>query len=243
MQKLHQIIALANGRKSRTQSAITQIYHKLQQSALFAGMKKSYQPKEEDGNIYPGEEQRLQLRAESLLTEASIEWSKLFNVVATQDEANTNASADVVVDGKIVIPNLPVSTLLFLEKQLADVKTALNHLPILDPAKEWSFSEGAGCFRSTPIQTTKTKKIPRFTVAYEATKEHPAQVDKDSEDVLEGYWTKVEFSGAITAARKTLLIERLDALADAVKIAREEANAIEAPPIVIGHGIFDYLLK
>jgi hypothetical protein len=38
MPKLNQIIAVANGKKSQTQSELTRIYHALQKSALLDGI-------------------------------------------------------------------------------------------------------------------------------------------------------------------------------------------------------------
>jgi len=246
MPKLHQVIALAGGRKSRTESAVTKIYHNLQQAPLFGGMEKSYRPKEENGDEYPGESKRLQSRAESLLAEAANKWEKLFDIVATQDHGNTAAKANVCVPTaagkKVILSNVPVSTMLFLEKQLVDIRTTLQALPVLDPTKEWEYSDDADCYRAKPRTTVKTKKIPKFTVAYDATKEHPAQVDKDFEDVLEGYWTTVDFSGAVSASRKNTLLSRVDELIDAVKSAREEANSTEVEPVEVGKQIFSFLL-
>ena len=243
MSKLCQIIAVANGKKSRVKAAVSEVYHKMQNSPLFSGMEKSYRPNDEEGDDYPGESKRLQMRALKLFNNAADEWSSLFDVVATQDLANTKATADVVVGDEAVLQDVPVTTLLFLEKQLVDVRAMINALPLLDPTKEWSYSKDADCFKSDPIKRTKTKKVPKFHVAYEATKEHPAQVDKDYEDVLEGFWTTVEFSGAIDAARKNKLLSRVDSLIDAVKVAREVANSFDVAPAEIGESVFDFLLE
>lgn len=41
----------------------------------------------------------------------------MFDVVATQDFANCQAKADVMVEGRVLIKDAPVTHLLFLEKQ------------------------------------------------------------------------------------------------------------------------------
>ena len=42
-----------------------------------------------------------------------------------------------------------------------------------------------------------------------------------------GYWTTVKFSGALPARRVNELLDRIERLQQAVKFAREEANAAE----------------
>jgi hypothetical protein len=240
--KLNQIIALVSGKKSRTESAVTQVYHKLQKPDFFGGFDKTYQSRDENGVQYPGESKRLQWRAEDLLKEAVGSWSSLFDAVATLDKSNCTAVADVKVGETVVLTEVPATHLLFLEKQLVNIRTALQALPVLDPTKEWKYSEETACYKSQPIQRTKTKKIPKFTVAYEATKEHPAQIDKDHEDVVEGFWTTVEFAGAVSETRRTALLARVDQLVEAVKCAREQANMTEITTLETGKPIFDFLL-
>ena len=99
----------------------------------------------------------------------------------------------------------------------------------------------AGCYATKPIETTRTKKIPRNHVKYEATKEHPAQVEIFTEDVVVGYWTKIDFSGATSQQEKSALVDRVRALQDAVKMAREEANSMEIQQVTAGKQVFEYL--
>jgi hypothetical protein len=50
------------------------------------------------------------------------------------------------------------------------------------------------------------------------------------EDVWVGTWTATKFSGAMPAAARKAIIERVRKLLDAVKSAREEANNLEVKP-------------
>jgi hypothetical protein len=76
----------------------------------------------------------------------------------------------------------------------------------------------------------------------EATPQHPAQVQMYMEDVPAGDWTTVKFSGALPAARVRVLLDRVTALQQAVKYAREEANTAEVTDREAGEAIFRYLL-
>jgi hypothetical protein len=62
-----------------------------------------------------------------------------------------------------------------------------------------------------------------------------------TEDVIDGYWDKVRFSGAVPASRKDELLERCQALIEAVQRAREAANQIDVQDAPIGQAVFDHL--
>ena len=102
-----------------------------------------------------------------------------------------------------VLKDVPVTTLLFLEKQLVDIHTFVEKLPTLDPGEAWNYSPDVDHYVSESYQTTKTKKVLKNHVKAEATKEHPAQVETYTEDVVVGYWTTVKFSGAVPRGKKT----------------------------------------
>jgi hypothetical protein len=243
MTKLNQIIAVEKGTQSRTARSITDAYHLIQKPALLAGISRTYRPKDEEGESLPPESTKVQVKAEGVLRDVATAMTNLFDVVATKDWANRVAKADVVVEGRPILTDVPVSYLLFLEKQLTDLKTFLEKLPTLDAAESWTFDEGQDVWRADAVETARTKKVPRNHVKYEATEKHPAQVEMYYEDVVVGTWTKVTFSGAMPTHRINQLRERIDKLQDAVKSAREEANGIEVEQQRLGGAIFDFLLE
>ena len=243
MPQLNQIIALANGAKGRAESDLTAVYHKLQADKLLVGLTRTYQPRdEENGEPLPPESQRVQLKVAEALTQVAEIQTRLFDLVATQDEANTIARADVVVGDKVVLIGVPVTHLLFLEKQLTDLHTIVSKLPTLDPAYEWSYSEQADCMITPPKESIRTKKVFRNHVQAEATKEHSAQVQTYTEDVPVGTWTQILHSGAIAESERNALRDRVRALRDAVVTARQKANTLEVTDIHVGKPIFDYIL-
>lgn len=241
MPKLNQIIAVCAGKKSHAASAITALYHTAQKEALFCGLSKSYRPKDEEGERLPGESQKVQATVGSLVADFRSTLTELWDVVATQELSNTTAKADIVVDGATVLRDVPVTLLLFLEKQLNDVKTFVEKLPVLASSEDWTFNEESDCYATKMRETTRTKKVPRNHIKYEATKEHPAQVEMYTEDVLVGYWQAVSFSGAIPATEKNGILSRLRLLSDAVKAAREQANGAEATDLRVGRAMFDFV--
>jgi hypothetical protein len=241
MTKLNQIIAVEKGIKSKSYAELTEAHHNVQKQALLSGISRTYQPKDEEGEQLPPESTRVQLKADEILRQTAANLTRLFDVTATKDWANCSAKADVVVDGTTVVRGVPVSYLLFLEKQLSDLTTFVKKLPILDAAETWSHDPSSDTWKTEPVRTLRTKKIPRNHVKAPATDKHPAQVEVYHEDVAIGTWTTVKFSGALPAQRVNELLERVEKLAQAVKFAREEANAFEVTDQRVGDSVFAYL--
>lgn len=241
MPRLNQIIAVEKGIKSRSQKDLTEAHHALQKPALLAGISRTYRPKDEEGEQLPPEATKVQMKAEEIIRRTADILVELFDVTATKDYTNCKARADVVVDGKPLLRDVPVTYLLFLEKQLVDLHTFIKKLPVLDASETWAFDASADCWATEPVQTVKTKKVPRNHVKAEATDKHPAQVEVYHEDVVVGYWKTVKFSGALPAKRVNELIERVEKLQQAVKFAREEANNATADEQKIGRAVLSYL--
>ncbi|WP_238012069.1 hypothetical protein KZZ52_54445 [Dactylosporangium sp. AC04546] len=241
MTKLNQIIAVEKGVKSRSFQELTDAHHVLQKPALLAGISRTYRPKDEEGEQLPPESTRVQVKADEVLRQTATILTRLFDVTATKDWTNCAARADVVVDGEPLLRDVPVSYLLFLEKQLVDLLTFVRKLPVLDAAETWAYDASADCYATEPTQTTRTKKIPRNHVKAEATEKHPAQVEVYYEDVVIGYWKTVKFSGALPAKRVNELVERVEKLQAAVKFAREEANGAEVVSQETGEKVFRFL--
>ncbi len=241
MTRLNQIIAIEKGTKSKTTRDLTDAHHALQKQALLSGISRTYQPLDEMGEKFPSESTKVQVKAEDLIKRTSEVLTELFDVTATKDEANCTARADVVVDGKVVLAKVPVSTLLFMEKQLTDIHTFVKKLPVLDPSETWHYNPATGCFATDAVTTVKTKKVPRNHVKSPATDKHPAAVDVYFEDVQQGSWATVKFSGALPQERVDQLLTRVDLLQRAVKFAREEANNVEVKSKNIGKEVFGYL--
>jgi hypothetical protein len=241
MARLNQIIAVEKGIKSRSFQDLTDAHQALQKPALLSGISRTYRPKDEEGEQFPPESTRVQEKTEDIIRQTVKVLTQLFDVTATKDWANTRARADVIVDGQTLLAQVPATYLLFLEKQLVDLHTFVKKLPVLDASETWSFDPSADCWATEPVQTVKTKKVPRNHVKAEATDKHPAQVEVYYEDVVVGHWRTVKFSGALPAQRVNELLGRVERLQQAVKFAREEANNIEVEDQKVGERLFRYI--
>ena len=241
MARLNQIIAVEKGVKTQSFQQLTEAHHLLQKPALLSGIARTYRPKDEEGEQFPPEATKVQTKADDIIRQTTDILTKLFDITATKDWANCEAKADIIVDGKPLLSQVPATYLLFLEKQLVDLHTFIKKLPTLDASETWHFDASADCWATEPVQTVKTKKIPRNHVKAEATDKHPAQVEVYHEDVIVGYWRTTKFSGALPTKRVNELLERVETLQEAVKFAREEANNTQAKDQKVGETLFRYL--
>lgn len=243
MPKLNAILAVEKGRRTELHTLITGLHKATQQPALMTGHHKKYTPRKEDGESFPDDTQVVQLTYETAIKDISGALVGLLDTVATKDFTNCEARADVVVDGKVFLPQVPVTFLLFLEKELHDLRTFVEKLVELDPAERWSYDPSSGLHQSEPVQTQKTKKEQRPIVLYHATEHHPAQTQLITEDVVIGHWTTKKYSGAIPRPKKRALLDRIVKLEEAVKFARERANAIDAVEVDVGRRILDFVFE
>ncbi len=242
---LNQIVAIEKGVKSRVYSKVTELHKQSQKADPFNGFTKTYRAKDDDGEQYPPESKKVKLVAADILKEVAKHQTEVFDVTATKDWANCSARADVVVDGQTLLPDVPVTYLLFLEKQLSDMRKFVDELPPLDDGKDWEADPNSKLYRTEKVITHKTKKVQRPIVLYDAVVKDdqalPAQTQLITEDVVIGWWDTAYLSGAIPAPRKDELLERIDAVTKAVKQARERANSMEVDEVEVGAAFFKYL--
>lgn len=241
MPKLNQILAIEKGVKGEAKKTIDRAYHNLQKSALMSGISRTYTPKDDEGDQLPSETTKLQLNANEILRSAIGAMKSLFDITWAKDYTNIRATADIVIGDTVILPAVPVTYLLFLEKSLVDIRTLIANLPILDPTEDWAWDENVAAYASSPSGTTRTKKIPRNHVKSPATDKHPAQVDVFYEDVIVGYWKTVKYSGAVPQSAVNEMLNRTDELIKAVKFARESANNVEADTTPVADRILNHI--
>lgn len=243
MAKLNQIIAVVNGLKTETKKSLTALHRQSNSVDIFNGLSRTYKAFDEEGEQFPDENKEVQFTVNGALTSLSDVLTNMFDTVLTQDTTNCQAKADIVVGETTIAKDVPVTYLMFLEKQLNDISTFVESLPVLDFGTKWEFNENLGLHSSQPTLTNRTKKVMNHKVLYEATKEHPAQIEKWNEDVAVGQWETTKFSGAISNVDKSKITMRVKELQKAVKFARESANSIDVVESKIGKDIFEYLLN
>jgi len=242
MGKLCQIIAVEKGLKSKAYDELKTYHKELKKPAQLEGFSRTYAPfSDTQEERLPPELKHVQLKAADAIEHTVKVLTEAFDITATKEWGNTIARADIIVDGKLLLADVPVGVLLFLEHQLDDLTTFIGSLPTLDPAESWTYDENQACFATAPATTQRTRKTPTVITKAEPTQFHPAQTEIFMEDKAIGQFTVVKRSGALTATRVNVLKDRVTKLRIAVKFAREEANTIEVENRHIGATILNNL--
>jgi hypothetical protein len=241
MTHLSQIIAIEKDIKEKAIQSKSRAEGIFGKSSLLFGLSRNYTPKDDEGEKLPSENTSVQIKSRQIFDEVQTSLTILFDTVAIKDYANCLAKANISVDGKILLADVPATYILFLEKQLAELLIFIKKTPTLDASEVWKYDASQDCYATDPIETIRTKKIMQRFVLAEATKEHPAQVQIYQEDVPTGRWKTIKYSGAIPTKELNEIIERIEKVQQAVKFAREEANRSEVKKIQTGNPLLHYI--
>jgi hypothetical protein len=239
--KLNQIVAVVAGKKTRTEKDFGDLNKVVQKPELFHGLSRQYQPLEEGGEELPAEQKRPQKSSKDITEQVRTLLTGVIDAVATQEFGNTGARADVKINGQALLKGVPVTVLLYLEKQTNDLHTFVSNLPTLDPAEQWEYNNETGEWTTEPVRTVRTKKVQKALVLYPATDKHPAQTQLVTEDITAGHWVTRKFATVMSSTDKQAMIARIVQLQDAIKVAREEANGIEIEQVKLAEPMLKFV--
>ncbi len=171
-------------------------------------------------------------------------FTRYWDLRLQKEAANQSATADVIINGKSIFDDVPVTFLLNMEEELRQVKKVYSCMPTLKPGVTWEKDEnkGRGIYKSThDTETAKTEKTKQHKVIVQATDKFPAQVETWNDDRPIGKYITQNWSGMISESDKALLISRIDTMLAAFKKARQRANCVESTPMEIGKAVFAYI--
>jgi hypothetical protein len=239
MTTLGQIVGIHKGTRHSVQSQFDAAYHTLQKGDLFTGFDKIHTPLE--GNLQqPADGRRVQANAHEILTGLE---PLLMDLTLTKDVADTEATADVVVDGSVLLADVPVSHLLWLEKQAAHLLAVFQAIPVQSAAENWATANNlpVGQYRTDTVETESTRKNHEWITVVPNSPEHAAQIRENVQDVVSGHWRTVKYTAALPVAQRTELVARAGKLLDAIKMAVTEANHQTVTDEHEGAAIFGFL--
>ncbi|KYK22715.1 hypothetical protein AYK24_00375 [Thermoplasmatales archaeon SG8-52-4] len=223
--QLHQHLAAEPNVKEKERNLAKEAENTLgKKQHHFAGRFRVYQPKEEGGEQFPPETEPLVTTVQEKISYYFDALSDAINHSIVKEETNAVATANLVYEGYTIAENLHATSLLSLENKLKQLRSLLMSIPTLDPKFNWKWDKDNNYYKTDPLQTFKSKKVPKVLVKYEATKEHPAQTELVHEDMVVGTWNETKVSGAITPKMKSEILSRHDKWELAVKDARQRAN-------------------
>ena len=242
MGKLHELLAVEPSLKAEAQRVLSQVKSIFTSGTTrLIGQIRSYQPLEEGGEKFETEISNLATTTAAELDRIAETFGAWMDAAVQKETTNQDACADVMLDGETFLELLPATALLNLESKLAEIRQVYAAIVINDPTVKWEWDEQQGHYVSRPRVTYRTRKVPRAHVLYEATTEHPAQVEMYHEDIRVGTWTAIIHSGAFAPKERQARLERINALLRAVKQARQRANNEDVTSRRVAEKIFNYI--
>jgi len=244
MGKLHELLAVEPdlaGQVRRTLSQVEKLF--IDGQVRLQGIFRTYAPIDEGGEKFDDETTELATTVDEELERIADVFGRWLNVAIQKETTNQSTKADVIVNGNIILEGLSAPALLNLEAKLGELKKVYTAIPTIDPTITWKWNDQFGCFVSRPKTTYKTRKVMKSHVAYEATPEHPAQIETFTQDERAGTWTTIEHSGMWTPSRKRETLGRIDELNAAVKQARQRANTAEVISVEVRKPVFAFIHK
>ena len=171
-------------------------------------------------------------------------FGRYVDCIAQKERTNQEARADLVIDGQVLITDAPATLLLGLESRLKKLREVYAAVPTHQPGVSWvpDAGRGAGVFKAEHIaSSSKTEKVVRHKVLVEPTKEHPAQIDKWTENVAVGVFKTEHWTTTVSPAQKAEWLARIDKLLRATKKARQRANSTPLMKIKIANALWGFI--
>lgn len=245
MPKLHEILAVETNLENQANKCRTDLMNTFEKKRhLFEEKRIVFQPNTEGAPAVTEHQSDIQSTVTKELVWIQAHIAKALDASYQVAEANTSARADVVLDddaNTVLLKGVPATSLLELEKRIAEIHALVAAIPTLDPAKGFTFDSQRNVYKAREVVKSRTKKAARVIVKYEATKEHPAQTEIITEDVPVGTIQEQEWSGLVSPSEKAELIDRVERLARAVRRARSRANEVEVGNHKIGNKLLKYV--
>jgi hypothetical protein len=245
--KLHEVLAVEGELEGVNKSVLDEAKHTFKAKPdHFLGSIKTYSPFDaNDQDVMAPEYKEMVTTIGDKLAYVFEHVARYLDAVAQKEATNQTARADIVLgDGRVLAKDIPATFLLGLETKIKQWKEVCQEIPTLAPGLSWKKDEarGKGVYVAEhPEETRRTKKTVKSKVLYDATKEHPAQIEKWAEDIPVGKFVTQRWCGMLSPADKSALLARLDELGRAVKQARQRANCAEIVDVKIGKTLFDFL--
>ncbi len=241
--KLHELLAVEQDRKSKANQVIGEtkkIFTKY--DPYFDGMIKKYVPLEEDAEQIPDETKEMVTTVKKALEESLAEVAKALDATLSKEETNASntAKAELIV-GEQNFGTYAATSLLALEAQLNKVLELYRAIPTLDATKKWVFDDQNGVYKTEEEVKFRSVKRPKVIVKYEATEKHPAQTELLNLDLQVGKYETIYYSGKVTSTQKNTMVERIEQLIEAVKIARAKANNVEVNNVKLSQELFTFI--
>lgn len=248
MPTMHALLAVQSQLKANAHAGTTRLRQLFLKPTTFSESRSTYQALTEGSQPVTEAQRSIQTTITREVEMLSRALTKALDIGYHVDTANLLAKADVIVDGKTLLYDVPAPALLQLGHRLDEIKTLIDEIPTLDTTKGYKIDplRGAGFYMAREIIRDRSAKVMKYNVMAVATERHPAQIDKFSTDEVVGKVTEQEWSSLVPPATKQLLQDRIGGVIAAVKTARANANEVDIKDLQqkkIGEDLLEFIFS
>jgi hypothetical protein len=166
------------------------------------------------------------------------------DAASAQENANRVAISDILVGGKVLLPDVPIGLILCVEKVVCDLRRLINEAPVLDPSVRWEFHGVYGLYASEVVQTDKLVSVNRPVIVGGGGGDDPhRQIGVCTNKEPCGVYATRRLSGALTRQERDTLRIRLDKLLQGVREAKERANLTPATAEGISGTLLSFIFR
>ena len=248
MSKLHEILAVEGELEGLFKKMLIETQKTFSDKpAFFIGSERHYTSflDEKENDVEASEHQELVTTVKAKLLYLCRPVVRFFDAVLQKDTANQAAVADITIGDKVLATGVPATTLLGYENKMKLMRPVFAAIPTLQSGVKWIPDPDMGediYKQEHPAEAIKARKVRKYVTVTAATEHHPADVREEMNEEKTGKYIKTTWSGMVTPARKSEILERFDKLARAIKQARQRANCVEVKNVTVGQKLIDYIL-
>lgn len=240
---LHQLLAFEQDEVNRTRKVLEEAKDTFStKQSHFDGHERTYHPDSSDGDMIDNEYKEVVTTVKQKVDYVSKTVIKSMNVVLSKEETNASGAAKAeLIIGETSFGFLSATSLLYLEKALAELRRLYESLPTLTPGRLWHFNNDLGVYETEQTVTYRNIKEVVPLILAPATDKHPAQVKETSQTKKVGEYHETHRSGRIYPKVKSEVLDRIDTLIKAVKLTRERANTAAVKEVNVAELLFNYV--
>lgn len=210
----------------------------------FTGQARHYVSRVDGQPGPPDEDKQVGLIATDILARLRDIMIPVLDANLTRDVGNTQASAPVIVDGQVLLVNVPATYLLVLEKQIGNLYDIARAIPARPLGTDWQPTEQDGLYQSPErlVERHGPEVVYKTSAPIPDKGIHETLLDKYTVQVILGFWHERSFTGAMHHDERQALLSRIRTLLEAVKAARIKANSLEVEPQEAGEIVMNFIL-
>jgi hypothetical protein len=169
MPKLHELLAIESNLETQASKVRADLANTFEKKRhLFEEKRLLFTPNTEGAQVVTEQQTDIQTTAQKELAWVQPHLAKALNASYQVAEANTQARADIILEDSDtpLVKDVPATSLLELQKRLAEILHLAQAIPTLDPAKGFTADpqRGPGIYKAREIRKTRTTEQPKVIV-------------------------------------------------------------------------------